>query len=159
MRIRIERTEATEAVSGYALADAVYQVELVDSTTGQPVDSGDTISQIFLILEFDPTKWVPYQDPILYRETGGEWTVFPNDHILSIDYSNNTITIESDHLSEWSLMSLAARGSSTGGTCFITTASLDSYTEPHVLVLRGIRDRSLLVGRTFVKWYYSLTGN
>lgn len=158
--VRIERTPKSADVTGYSLAGAVYQVDLVDSG-GVVVDSSDKVKKIFLTFEFDPTKWVPYQDAIFYRETGGAWTVFPNDNILNVDYLNSTITIESDHLSSWSLMGLGGGSDESGGpgsgSCFIATAAFGSYMEPHVLILRELRDRCLLtneVGRAFVDFYY-----
>lgn len=163
--VRIERTSNTSNTTGYSLAGAIYQVDLLDSG-GQVIDSSDKVKKIFLTFEFDPAKWVPYQDAILYRETtGGTWTVFSNDNIINVDYSNNTITIESNHLSGWSLMSLAGdddddddeSGGSGDGRCFIATAAFGSYMEPRVLILRELRDRCLLTneaGRAFVDFYY-----
>ncbi|MEE9543126.1 MAG: PKD domain-containing protein [Thermodesulfobacteriota bacterium] len=46
------------------------------------------------------------------------------------------------------------------GRCFIATAAYGSYFDPHVLVLRDLRDRVLLTnspGRAFVKLYYKLS--
>ena len=159
--VRIERTSNTSSATGFSVAGAIYQVDLVDSD-GQVIDSSDKVKKIFLTFEFDPTKWVPYQDAILYREEGGIWTVFSNDNIINVDYSNNTITIESNHLSGWSLMSLGGGGDesggpSSGGSCFIATAAFGSYMEPHVLILRELRDSVMLTndaGRAFVDFYY-----
>ncbi len=47
-----------------------------------------------------------------------------------------------------------------GGGCFIATAAYGSYLHPFVKVLRAFRDKVLLVsppGRSFVKWYYSVS--
>jgi len=44
-----------------------------------------------------------------------------------------------------------------GGGCFIATAAYGSYLNPHVMVLRKIRDRYLLtnsIGKSLVKFYY-----
>lgn len=46
------------------------------------------------------------------------------------------------------------------GRCFIATAAYGSYFDPHVLVLRDLRDRLLVTngpGRAFVKLYYRLS--
>jgi hypothetical protein len=158
--VRVERTSKTAYVTAYSLAGAVYQVDLVNSN-GQVVDSSGKIKRIFLTFKFDPTKWVPYQDAIFYREDGETWTVFPNDNILNVDYLNNTITIESDHLSEWSLMSVAGgcdeSGGPLNGSCFIATAAFGSYMEGRVVILREFRDQYLLTnkaGRALVSCYY-----
>lgn len=158
--VRIERTSNTSNLTGYSHTDAAYRVDLVDSDS-QVIDSSDKVKKIFLTFEFDPTKWTPYQDGIFYRETGGAWKVFSNEKIINVDYLNNTVTIESDHLSGWSLMSLGGGGDESGGpgsgSCFIATAAFGSYMEPHVLILRELRDSFLLTneaGRAFVDFYY-----
>ncbi len=48
-------------------------------------------------------------------------------------------------------------GDGGGGGCFIATAAYGSYLDPHVRVLRDLRDKYLLTnsaGRWFVKMYY-----
>jgi hypothetical protein len=136
--VRVERTSAAADIAGYSLPGAVYQVDLVDFS-GQVVDSSDKINQIFLRFRFDPTKWVPYQDAIFYREEGGMWRLFSNNNILNVDYLSNTITIESNHLYEWSLMTPAGGGDESGGPCsggcFVNTLTFEQVAQKALLLL------------------------
>ena len=48
----------------------------------------------------------------------------------------------------------------SGGGCFIATAAYGSFLDPHVLVLKDFKDRSLStnpLGRTFIAFYYRLS--
>lgn len=136
--VRVERTSAAVDIAGYSLSGAVYQLDLVDSS-GQVVDSSDKTNQIFLRFRFDPTKWVPYQDAIFYREEGGMWRLFSNNNILNVDYLSNTITIESNRLYEWSLMTPAGGGDESGGPCsggcFVNTLTFEPVAQKALLLL------------------------
>ena len=126
LHIRITRTDETAIVTGYQFTGGVYAIDLVDGS-GNIADSS-LINRILITFEFDPAIWVPYTDHIFYRKTGGAWTVFPTENILNVDYLNNTVTILSDHLSDWVLAARNTGGDdesdgpgSGGGGCFINS--------------------------------------
>jgi len=92
---------------------------------------------------------------------------------VSLDTGAHTVTFKTTHFSIFaasadeaaqsgsqSSATSSSGGGGGGGGCFIATAAFGSYLEPHVQLLRGLRDHYLLTsapGRAFVRAYYQLS--
>jgi len=124
--IRLERVD--ENSNGLSSGARVYLIEAytVDGNTGELIKAGnEDIDEIFLTFSYDPTEWNPTVHSIVYSEDNGTtWNrVAPSD-IVSVDSERNTVTIQSTHLSLWSLSSDGglqglSGGSTGGGGCLL----------------------------------------
>ena len=110
-----------------------------------------------------PYKWVsgnftPLEDYLSADRTLLEFTIKDNDPLYDANATAGVIEDPIVFLEPAAAAGAAAAGGGGGGGgCFIATAAYGSYLDPHVKVLRDLRDRYLLtnpLGRWFVAMYY-----
>jgi len=125
--IRMERTESSSG-NNTSTQNPIYQIDAFQLIDGnlEVVDNGD-IREIYITFQYDPTLWNPALDIIVFRENANApWQEHLRTNIVSIDSSLNTVTLKTNHLSQWTLTSsqsgvfgLSGSGSSSGGGCLL----------------------------------------
>jgi hypothetical protein len=157
----------------------VYDVKVVDPTTGNPVDASN-IKRVIIKIPFDLSvvnpgdfeagKFVIYHAASRALLEAGSATAVPVSDIISTDYIGDgkvgSVTFSVSSLSVFGIGAGGGGGGGGGGIssvtgggggCFIATAAYGSYFAPFVKILRSFRDTMLLTnfaGRAFVDWYY-----
>ena len=152
----------------------VYDVSIVDPTTGNPVSAAN-IKRVIIKIPFDLSvvnpgdfeagKFVIYHAADRAALEAGNATAVPVSDIISTDYVGDgkvgSVTFSVSSLSVFGIGGSSGGGITSvtggGGGCFIATAAYGSYFAPYVKILRNFRDMVLLTnsaGQAFVDWYY-----
>jgi len=152
----------------------VYDVSIVDPTTGNPVSAAN-IKRVIIKIPFDLSvvnpgdfeagKFVIYHAASRALLEAGNATAVPVSDIISTDYVGDgkvgSVTFSVSSLSVFGIGGSSGGGITSvtggGGGCFIATAAYGSYFAPYVKILRNFRDMVLLTnsaGQAFVDWYY-----
>ena len=148
-----------ETVITLSFPHGIYEFNIEGITSGENV-------QVALILpDTIPTDSAWY----FYDSSNDLWSDF-SGNTESLTDGDNVVLLnltdggagDRDGIANGSILdpsgvTSSASNTRSGGGCFIATAAYGSYLEPHVKVLRGIRDKYLvtnLPGRIFVSMYY-----
>ena len=105
---RVQNELPTQA-KGKGTAVAVFEFNVTDTETGENVGKKGFKAKVRLRLHYndeDVPDGVDEEDLVVttFNEEEEEWEEVPEEDVVEIDREENTITIETDHASFWSVM-------------------------------------------------------